>query len=238
MMVASWPLRSSVRITFAPALPPPAIRTYMSAPAGSAGGRRRVLPVGALDGCLLALGNRARSHRVAERVDRGRRRADRAQPARVVELGARRVEDPDDRAVDAESLLGDLADDQVRVVAIGGDDDRVGVFDAGLAQDGRVHAVADDEPAGPVLSEAVEGRLLLVDRSHVPAFGCEPLRDRRAHPAAADNDELHVLSVALGSTAAASIEVAEPPRSPGSHRRTVCAVPLEDALRKGDDEHL
>ena len=50
--------------------------------------------------------------------------------------------------LDAEALLRDLADHDVRVVAVGRDDDRVGVLDPGLAQQVDVHAVADEEPPG------------------------------------------------------------------------------------------
>src|SRR4029450_11171710 len=58
----------------------------------------------------------------------------------------------------------------------------------------------DDEPAGPVLSQAAQSRLVLVHRGDVPALRGEPLCDRRAHPAAADNDELHRLTIARPST--------------------------------------
>src|SRR5438552_17922088 len=80
--------------------------------------------------------------------------------------------------------------------------------------------MTDDETAGPILSQAAEGGLLLVDGRHVPAFRGESFRDRRAHPAAADNDELHTLSVARGSTFLSR------------------SVPFEDALGEGDDQHL
>src|SRR5436190_18246431 len=236
MIVASWPLRSRVRMTFAPAFPPPAIRTYISGPASRAGGcrgrerqargstrsqprlaalartrvasgaarsrarRRQVRLVGPLNRRLRALRNHTRAHRVAQRVDGGGRRADRAEAARGVELRPRRIEDSHHGALDPEPLLCDLPDDKVGVVAVGADDDGVSVLDPGLPEHGRVHAVTDDEPAGPVLSEAVEGGLLLVDSRHVPPFGGKTLRDRRAHPAAADDDELHKLSVALRST--------------------------------------
>ena len=103
--------RSSVRATFEPTLPPPATRTNI---------RRPPRPRGVL----------ARAHGLGEHLDRRLRRADRAQAVRRVELGARRVEDPDDGALDAEALLGDLADDDVRVVAVRGDDHGVGVLDA------------------------------------------------------------------------------------------------------------
>ena len=122
-----------------------------------------------------------------ERVDRRLRRADGAHPARGVEVGARRVEHADDDAVDAEPLLGDLADDDVRVVAVRRDDDGVGLLDPGLAEQVDVHAVADEERAGPVVAEPRERVLVLVDDGDVPALLLELERDRRADPAAADD---------------------------------------------------
>ena len=102
--------------------------------------------------------------------DRRRRRADRAQARAGVER--RRAPGSSTRTtthVDAEPLLRDLADDDVRVVAVGRDDDGVGVLDAGRAQHLGVHAVADDEPAGPVLAEPAERLLLLVDGATRPS---------------------------------------------------------------------
>src|SRR6266487_2792391 len=61
----------------------------------------------------------AGAHRLGEDVDRSLRRADRAQAARGVKIGPGRVEHADDDAVDVEALLGHLADDDVRVVAVG-----------------------------------------------------------------------------------------------------------------------
>ena len=85
----------------------------------------------------FAPGMLAGAHRLDQRVDRRLRRADGAEPPRRVEVRARGIEDADDDAVDAEALLGDLADDDVRVVAVGGDDDGVGLLDAGLRAAGR-----------------------------------------------------------------------------------------------------
>src|SRR5581483_12182370 len=82
----------------------------------------------------LREGDGAAADRLHERVDRRLRRANDAQAALAVEVGPRRVEDADDDAPDVEALLGDLADEDVRVVAVGGRDDRVGVLDPRLAQ--------------------------------------------------------------------------------------------------------
>src|SRR5207248_6306468 len=101
------------------------------------------------------------------------RRAHDAQPARAVEVGARRVEDADDDTADVEALLGDLANEDVRVVTVGGCDDRVGVLDSGLAEHVDVDALADEEGAGPVLAEACERILVLVDDGDVPALALE-----------------------------------------------------------------
>src|SRR4029079_13303300 len=115
--VTSWPTRRRLRARFAPILPPPAIRTYMSA------------------ADLHRLRHVARPDGVRQPVDRVRGRADRAHALLLVELGAGRIEQPDDDTVDAEALLDDLADHDVRVVAVGGDHARVGVLDPGAAQD-------------------------------------------------------------------------------------------------------
>jgi hypothetical protein len=63
---------------------------------------------------------------------------------------ARRVEDADDRH-DAETLLRDLADDDVRVVAFVATTTASASMPASRRRD--VHAVADDEAAGPMLTE-------------------------------------------------------------------------------------
>ena len=145
---------------------------------------------------VVASGIRAGADGFLEPVDRARGRADDAQALGRVELGARRVEQADDDALDPEELLHDLADDDVRVVAVGGDDHGVGVVDPGAAQHRRVHAVADDEAAVPALAEPAERLLLLVDGDDVPALVAQRVRDRGADPAAADDDRLHGISLA------------------------------------------
>ena len=109
-------------------------------------------------------------------------RADRAHAQRVVERRAARIEHAHDDVRDAEALLRDLRDDEVRVVAVGGDDDGVGVLHAGLAQHLGVHAVADDEAARPVLAQPLERLFLLVDGAHVPALGLQRFRARTSRP--------------------------------------------------------
>ena len=115
---------------------------------------------------------------------------DRVEAALLVELRAGGIEHAHDHAADVEALLRDLADDDVRVVAVGCDHDGVGILDAGLAQELGVHAVPDDERAGPILAEPRERVLVLVDDGHVPALLVQLERDRRADPAAADDQRL------------------------------------------------
>ena len=86
------------------------------------------------------------------------------------------VEDADDHAGNVEAALGDLPDDQVRVVAVRRNDDGVRVLDAGSAKQVDVHAVADEEAALPRLAEPVQDLFVLVDRDDVPAFLGEVLR--------------------------------------------------------------
>src|SRR5262249_55483969 len=152
--------------------------------------------------------------------DRGRRRADGAQPPRGVELGASRVQDADDDAVDAKALLRDLGDYEVGVVSVGRNDDGFRLVDSSLVKHLDVHAVSDDEPSGPVLSEPSERLLLLVDGHHVPTLALELLRDGRADTAASNDYCLHRTSL--------------PQRS----RSSAGPVLLQDALWERDDEHL
>src|SRR5919202_1459397 len=119
-IVTSCPSRSRFRATFAPTLPPPAIMMYTS------GRRFGGLP---REHFTLARG-------LEQRVDRGVRRADRPQAETLaVERRACGVEGPDDDALVVEPLLRDLRDHEVRVVAVGRDDDGVCVLARGLAKD-------------------------------------------------------------------------------------------------------
>src|SRR5581483_4218854 len=179
--VTSCPMSSSERVTFLPTLPPPAMITYTASPRGRHG---------RLEGAGVA-----GAHGVGEDGDRRLGGTDRAQAALAVEVGAQRVEHAHDHAVDAEALLQHLADDDVRVVAVGGDDRRVRLLDAGLAEHVAVHAVADDEAPAPALAEPVERLLVLVHARHLPPLGRELYRDRGADAAAADHHALHALSV-------------------------------------------
>src|SRR4051812_42758678 len=131
IMVTSWPFRSRARPRLEPTLPPPAIRRYIVRGSGE-----RVLD---------------RAYRVRERLDRALRGTDDVEAPRLEELGPGGVEDPHDHGPDVEPLLRHLADDDVRVVAVGRDHDRVGVLDACLAEQREVHPVADVELARPVV---------------------------------------------------------------------------------------
>src|SRR5207253_1073640 len=101
-----------------------------------------------------------------------------------------------DHALVVETLLRNLADHDVRVVAVGGDHDGVGLLDPGLAQDLDVHAVAEDEAAAPVVAEAGESLFLLVHGRHVPALAVELEGDAGADTAATDHQRVHGFSLA------------------------------------------
>ena len=175
--VTSWSARRSRRARFAPTLPPPQIRTYISRP-------RPVCGTSQARTASVDLG------------DRRLRRAHDPQPALAVEHGARRVEQAHDDALVGEALLRDLADDDVRVVAVGRDDDRVRVLDAGGAKHVDVHAVSEHEAAAPVLAEPRERVLLLVDRRDLPALAEQLPRDRGADAPAADDYRFHDFKIA------------------------------------------
>src|SRR3954454_20357126 len=109
MSVTSSPLSMSSRARFQPTLPPPTMRMYTGL------GLREV-------------------EGLAEHVDRPLRRRDRLQPLLAVPGGARRVHHAAQDAPDLEAPLGDLRDDDVRVVTVGGGDEAVGASDARLQQ--------------------------------------------------------------------------------------------------------
>jgi hypothetical protein len=113
-----------------------------------------------------------------------------------VKLRARRVEDSDDHGWDLEALRSELADDEVRVVAVRRNDDRVGLLDPGLTQDLHVHPMPDDIAALPVLTQPVERLLAFVDGGHVPPVAVELECDGRADSPATDHHCLHGRSVA------------------------------------------
>src|SRR3989442_4564813 len=168
--VTSCPMSTSERATFFPTFPPPAMIAYT-----------RFSP------CLCRAGRLerahvARAHRVRQHGDRSLRRADGAQAAPRVEVRAQRIEHPYDGAADAVALLQHLPDDDIRVVAVGGNDSGIRLRDAGAAKDVTVHAVADDEAASPA-AETVERLLLLVDARDAPTLRRELHGDCRADSA-------------------------------------------------------
>src|SRR5262245_33427395 len=180
--VTSWPMSTSERATFFPPFPPPTMIMY-SLLLLSRRARR-------LEGTHVARADRLGQHR-----DRRLRRAYGAQAPLGVEVGAQRVEDAHDDAVDAVALLQHLPDHDVRVVAVGRDDRGVGLLGPRVAQDVAVHPVTDDERAAPV-AEPDQRLFLLVDARHVPAFRGELHGDGGADPATPDHHAFHGVSVA------------------------------------------
>ena len=143
-----------------------------------------------------------------------------AQAARRVELGARRVEHAHDHRRHLELLLGHLGDHDVRVVAVGRDDDRVGLLDPGLAQELDVHAVTDEEAAGPVSPSRPSASSFssMTVTSQPDACSCSATAEpTRPQPI---DDRLH-------SGAAYC-------RSASGRRQLL----VHDGLREGDDQHL
>src|SRR3954466_1486574 len=127
MTVTSCSFSSSSRARFQPTLPAPTTMMYISVPS--------------LDGPALG----ALAHGALEHVDRDPGRADGVQALALVPLGAQRVEDAGDHGRHLVAFLGDLGDDDVGVVAVGGGDERVGVLDPGRLQGLRLEAGADGE---------------------------------------------------------------------------------------------
>src|SRR5262249_22327633 len=140
---------------------------------------------------------RTRPRGLEQPIDGDAGRADRLEPALLVEARAGGVEDTHHDAPDVEALLRDLADDDVRVVAVGRNDDGVRLLNAGVAQEVGVHAVPDDECTWPVLAQPRQSILVLVHDGHVPALLMELERDRRADATTADDERLEHLRVSV-----------------------------------------
>ena len=86
-----------------------------------------------------------------------------------------------------------------------------------------VHAVADEEPAGPVVAEPPERVLVLVDDGHVPARAAQLAARRPSRPGRSRS------TIAFTAAQRSSARV-QPLRSPRAPRRA--------PLREGDDQHL
>ena len=108
------------------------------------------------------------------------------------------VHDAHDHALDLETPLRDLGDDQVRVVAIGRGDKDVGAGDAGLLQRVQLQRRADGELAPRVLpalaltrvQALVRERVFVQYRDLVPG-GERRLGDRRADAPGANDQYEH-----------------------------------------------
>src|SRR3954469_19762305 len=156
MRVISSPLSMSSRARFQPTLPPPTMRTYIAA--------------AALAGLQV--------ERLAEHVDRVLRGRDRLEPLLAVPGRARGVHDAAQHAADVEPALGDLADDDVRVVPVGRGDEAVGAVDAGLEQRVDLQRGPHGEQPAAVLPraigadvEALVGERVLVEDGYLVASG-------------------------------------------------------------------
>src|SRR4051812_2941016 len=221
MTVTSWPLEMSSRARFQPTLPAPAITTYTWSASSrdvarrTARRRRRMARTQGecQAGCLASTEDNARRRstsavrrgtlrgealdpqRALEHLDRVARGTDRVQPLLLVPLGPARVHHAHDDLGHAELLGGDLGDGEVRVVAVGGGDEDVGILDPGLAQCVDLQAVPDREaPAGvlpggvhPRVEPLVGERILVQDRDLV-ARGKHRARHRGPDAARADDE--------------------------------------------------
>src|SRR6476660_2212053 len=99
----------SSRARFQPTLPAPAMITYTT-------------------------GSACRDHGLFQHVDRDGRGTDRLEALLAVPVRAPRVQDAHDHVVDAVAPARDLRHHEAGVVAVGADDEAVGLGDAGLGE--------------------------------------------------------------------------------------------------------
>jgi hypothetical protein len=91
-----------------------------------------------------------------EHLDRHLGRADRLHPLLRVPLRTQRIENPSDHRGHVEAPLRDLSDDDVGVIAVGGGDEGVGLFDPRGQQRIDLERGADREVAARVLPGSLE----------------------------------------------------------------------------------
>ena len=116
----------------------------------------------------------------------------------LVPFGPQRVEDAGDHGRHLVAALGDLGDDDVGVVAVGGGDEGVGVLDPGGDQSVGLEAGADGELAAEVLPALVEPDLeprvrlgVLVEAGDFVPLAQHRASDGGANTATADDQDEH-----------------------------------------------
>jgi len=136
--------------------------------------------------------------RAFEHLDRVLGRRDRVQALLAVPARTRGVHDPHDHALHAKSALGDLGDDQVRVIAVGRGDEHVGARDPGLLERVDLQRRADRELAAGVLPaqalarvQALVGERILIEHGDFVTFGQRRLGDGRADAPCSDDQQEH-----------------------------------------------
>src|SRR5438876_1884425 len=140
-------------------------------------------------------------HRVEERAEDCRPREG-VDAQLAVGLRAHRLVDLGDYLLHAEDLLRDLSAHEVAVVTFGQREDRVGPFDAGLAQHLEIGPVTEDRFAFEGAGQVLEPRPLRARRTgrgnvhhaHAMALGVEESREEATHPTATDDYDVHLVS--------------------------------------------
>jgi hypothetical protein len=127
-------------------------------------------------------------------VDRERALAD--QLGVVLEVGAAHARDP---RRDVEHLRGEVAGDEVGLVALRRRDQHVGVVGARVAQHRGLRGVAGDGAQVEPVLQLGEARRVGVDDGDVVLFRDEALGDRRADPSGAQDDDLHAAGAPEGT---------------------------------------
>src|SRR3954465_5490854 len=139
-----------------------------------------------------------RQHLGLEHLDRDLRRADRAQTVLVVPLGTPRIEHPGYHRGHLKAFLGDLSDHDVRVVAVGRRDERVGALDAGGLKRLDLQARAHREVPAGVFPGSIHAYLeprmrlaALVEAGYLVTLAEHGAGDGGSDPPGAENEDEH-----------------------------------------------
>ena len=196
----SWPIMSLVticalpnRVTAVSQNRPGRLRSASFFPTALGGICRSISPTAPV-GSTQSLPDLRRQQTTQHLVGRPRDGGDGRDAEPLVDQRAARVVDAGDDVLDAVGLACDAGAEDVGVVAAGDRRERAGLVDAGDREVVAVEAEADDGLAAEVVGQTAERARVLVDDGHgvVRLFECAG--QLAAHPAAADDDDVHLAS--------------------------------------------
>ena len=172
------------------------------------------------------------AHGGLEQLDRGLGGADGLQALLGVPARPGRVQHAHHHALDVEAALGDLGDDEVGVVAVGGGDEGVGLLDPGREQRVDLERRALGEAPAALLPALAARRGRAARSPRRPRRGRRPRGPRRASTARSPSprDRIRLSARTFGVHSSASRSRATPSRVPSSPAGGAVRITLQGAF--------